>query len=123
MLSFTGFFTVTMLAVVLVMVSKWNRGHRTEVMTEQELNALPHYRCPKCGVSMKPGLAVAGKGVFWRPIEGNTRSWLFGRSKPLPNTMNWNMRPYENRAWLCEQCNYLLLDHSAMVRVKKTPGV
>jgi hypothetical protein len=62
---FSLLFTVSIAIVMIFAMRQWTKNRRNETITEEELLGLPHYRCPKCGVSMKPGLAMAARGMMW----------------------------------------------------------
>ena len=119
MIVVTTLITGVMLVFIFVMIAKWNKGRRSESVSEEELLALPRHRCPKCGVGMKPGLSLASRGILWRAAGGTNRNVFYGKFDAVVNTMNWSMLPHYNRSWMCEQCQYLLVDASAMVKVKK----
>ena len=110
--------TGAMVAFFFAIISRWAKGRRTAVVTENEMLSTRH-RCPKCGVGMKPGFAIASRGLLWREAGSTAKNMLYGKFEPLTNTMNWTMTPRFNRAWRCEQCEYVLLDASAMVNVRK----
>lgn len=119
MLTVTVLMTGTMAVLMLAMLKKW-RNSQAEAITENDLLSLPKHRCPKCGVSMQPGLAIASRGVLWRKAGEAKTNLLYGKFTPVKNTMNMALLPRYNRAWNCEQCGYLLVDASAMVMLKKS---
>ncbi len=72
-------------------------------------------RCPKCDKEMKRGFIVAARGIVWRDESDRPISILSQRYKFLENTMNITISRKENRAWRCEDCQYVLIDYSTFV--------
>ncbi|HBG98866.1 MAG TPA: hypothetical protein DDY29_09135 [Rhodobacteraceae bacterium] len=78
--------------------------------------------CPTCGAPMPAGAVLLGRGANWAP-HGAARpgplATVFGT---LPNTLSLALPPALNRAWHCEGCRILVVDHSALVASGRHPG-
>lgn len=75
-------------------------------------------RCPKCRADMSRGFCAAPRGVFWRGENEKTSRFL-PVWKALPNTMNTGWSVAENKAWHCERCNIIVIDHSFLITPQK----
>ena len=95
----------------------------TKVVDYDEINSQGQisYSCPKCGVEMKRGFIVAGRGIVWRNETEKPKSIFTAIHKSLGNTINLTMSVKENRAWKCDNCKYVLIDHSTLVGKIKKP--
>ena len=81
-----------------------------------EVSSQLKYKCPKCGQVMENGFVAVDKGIFYRHSEGK-QPGIFKNpgSRFLKNTFNVSLSGKENLAWRCENCSYILIDHSAMI--------
>lgn len=68
---------------------------------------------------MENGFIMAGKGICYRANDEKPLSQFIGPKTLLKNTMNMTMSAKENLAWRCEDCNYILVDHSCLIGKKK----
>ena len=71
--------------------------------------------CPGCGREMAPGYVLAGRGIHWRGAGEGPIGPFATILGALPNTISLSFRPRENRAWRCEACSILVVDHAALV--------
>ena len=79
-----------------------------------ELSYIP--KCPKCGLPMKEGFILARGGIQWRekPTPLPMASFWTG----LESTSNVGMSVKYNRAWRCESCRVLTVDHNYLLTGK-----
>lgn len=110
--------------LIFVLYQLRKLAKNTKVVDYDEINSNRQisYSCPKCAVEMKRGFIVAGKGIVWRNETEKPKSIFTAIHKSLGNTINLTMSVKENRAWKCDSCEYLLIDHSTLVgKIKKRP--
>jgi hypothetical protein len=79
-----------------------------------ELSYIP--KCPKCGLAMKEGFILARGGIQWReqPTPFPLASFWTG----LESTSNVGPGVRYNRAWRCESCRVLTVDHNYLLTGK-----
>lgn len=81
-----------------------------------EIDRYITHKCPQCGKVMEKGFITASKGIFYRANDEKPLSpFQFEFSRLLKNTMNITTSAKENVAWRCEDCNYILVDHSYLI--------
>lgn len=97
------------IVVIVVVLSKSTKPLRSDA------SDIPAHNCPNCGRPMQTGFALAGKGVAWREASQKYTLWQMTIFGSLPNTVNKGFTRRENRAWRCETCQLILMDHSEMV--------
>ncbi|TAK50751.1 MAG: hypothetical protein EPO24_16480 [Bacteroidetes bacterium] len=108
------------LAVVLFFLLRAYRKNNRVINEDEDMHgALAQYNCPKCSQQMKKGFALAGRGIIYQPEEHARISSFVTIMSVLENTMSMSLPPAVNRAWHCDTCKYLILDHSTLIRQKK----
>jgi predicted RNA-binding Zn-ribbon protein involved in translation (DUF1610 family) len=98
-------------------LQKLSTGYRSY----DEIDRYVTYKCPRCGKVMENGFSTASKGISYRANDEKPLSpFQFELSRLLKNTMNITTSAKENVAWRCEDCNYILVNHSYLVGKKRT---
>jgi rubrerythrin len=105
--------------LVLYFTSKKLQKLNAEYKSYGEIDRHITYKCPQCGKVMENGFVMAGKGICYRADEEKPLSQVIGPKTLLKNTMNMKLSIRENVAWRCEDCNYILVDHSYLVGKKR----
>ena len=77
----------------------------------------PHtdfYNCPECNNKMDSGFRIANQGIFWTTeLKGIYLKQL--TSTPLTNTAAVYARNNGNKAWKCDKCKLILIDHNRLL--------
>lgn len=81
----------------------------------EEIGIIPDYSCPKCNEQMVKGFTCTN-GIVWRKESDPPFNRHIRRSQALQNTVPL-LTVCENVAWHCSRCKYVLIDHSAVVKV------
>lgn len=107
---------VGMLAVVAVAGLRAQR--KLKRVAQSSLGRLPQVRCSKCGKEMEEGFVAIG-GMSWRPF-GTLPRKTTGSGEKLKNTgadqvsQLFSLGIPENRAFRCNNCSLVLVDHSEL---------
>jgi len=115
-------YLVLMAFIVFILIKIRKRSKRNKVIDydQAKLTIDADYKCPKCNEDMGKGYIVAGKGIIWRKDQDKITSMFATIFRALENTINFTMSMKENKAWRCENCKYILVDHSTLVgKVKR----
>lgn len=96
------------------------RNRNTLVDDGPELWSGKAYRCPKCDAFLEQGYVMLGRGAIWSSREEKPISTLAHIGQSLPNTLSFDLPPATNAAWRCTSCNFLVVDHSRMIRRRET---
>jgi rubrerythrin len=110
-----GIAVILFLYLMLKRLQRLNNGYKSYGEIDRHIA----YKCPKCGKVMENGFVMAGKGICYRADEEKPLSQVIGPKTLLKNTMNMTMSAKENVAWRCEDCNYILVDHSYLIGKKR----
>lgn len=100
--------------ITYLIVRKMNLLKLNSVKLE-EIGIIPDYSCPKCNKQMVKGFTCTN-GIVWRNESDPPFSLHIRRSQALENTTPV-LTVCENMAWYCSRCRYVLIDHSAVVKV------
>ncbi len=112
---------VVMLAVVAIAGLRAQRNVKR--VAQSSLGRLPEARCSKCGNQMEEGFVAIG-GMSWRPFGSPLRKTT-GSGEKLKNTgadqisSVFSLGIPENRAFRCNNCLLVLVDHSQLYVFKK----
>lgn len=109
-----GFFTVGLFIFLFAQLRKLNKN---TVIIDYDHAKLKNdkYQCPKCSVLMKPVFVIAGKGIMWRYADDKPLKVFSMIFRCLDNTLNMSASVRENMAFECEDCKFVLIDHSCFV--------
>ena len=108
--------TIIPLGILLMIIRNiYKRNKSFMTYTDYLPYDLQDVPCPRCQETMDPGFIMAGKGMQWRKQRDSFTTFKLG----LENTMNVTMTTKENRAWHCENCRMLVIDHSTMISDSK----
>ncbi|GEM_PF-781961 len=111
---------VTSLAVVFFFVYKSYKKNNSVLKEDEDVHGgMAHYNCPKCNQQMEKGYAVAGRGIIYQKEDSKPISPFSTILSVLDNTMSLSFQPAVNRAWHCNTCKYLILDHSKLIKRTK----
>ena len=103
--------TIIALAVLFHIISKGiNKG--SSYKKYGEISANIKYKCPKCGQVMENGFVAVDRGISYRASEKKRQGIFMKSNRFLKNTFNMSFSIKENLAWRCENCSYILIDHS-----------
>ena len=105
-------FVIVFTIVLFYIISKGiNKGNSYKKYGEVSIHI--KYKCPKCGQIMENGFVAVDRGITYRSNE-KRQSVIFmdPHKRFLKNTFNMSLSAKENLAWRCENCNYVLIDHS-----------
>lgn len=75
--------------------------------------AVRDFQCPRCRRPMARGCSFGGIG--WRGDLAPPIKLLTVTTSLLPNTLSMSLRVRVNRAWRCESCKLLLIDHRRLL--------
>ena len=90
------------------------------VTTHESLLHWQEVKCSHCGKSMEQGYSFTGKGISWTPRHGRKAGNILTIVSILENTFSMRLPQPLNMAWHCNQCKLIVIDHSKMVRFKKS---
>ena len=80
-----------------------------------EVSACIKHKCPKCGQVMENGFVAIDRGISYRANEKKRPGIFASPNGFLKNTFNRSLSIKENLAWRCENCSYVLIDHSSVI--------
>lgn len=110
---------ISSISFLLFFLFKTYKSNNRVIDEEEDIQGAVHYQCPKCNQQMERGMALAGRGIIYKADDGQPISSFSTINQVLENTLSMSLPPAFNRAWHCNNCKYLLLDHSVLVRRKK----
>ena len=112
---------VVMLAIVAIAGLRAQRNVKR--VAQSSLGRLSEVRCSKCGNQMEEGFVAIG-GMNWRSFGSPLRKTT-GSGEKLKNTgadqisSVFSLGIPENRAFRCNNCHLVLVDHSQLYVFKK----
>jgi len=110
--------TLIGLSLLIVLVLKIAKKNKVVKLHENRI-VWTEIRCPNCRNIMEQGYSMAGRGIIWRG-KNEKKPGLFSTiGSVLENTASFNSPPALNLSWRCKQCNFLILDNSKMIKLKK----
>lgn len=120
MIAIVGAITVVM-AIVLYLVFRrlFRMNASREEITSADVARIPRYVCPKCNFEMEPGFVMINKGMIWRRATDPPFGAFSGMNNLVSNTMNLHIGFWQNIAWRCQRCQFVMVDHSRLVKIKK----
>ena len=107
-------FTAGLLGFTFFAIKAMERKNR-EFRTYDTVDRNTAYLCPRCGQAMDNGFAVAGRGISFRRDGEKPAGPFILAGSMLENTVNMTFSNRENRAFRCQACRYVLIDHSCLI--------
>ena len=116
---FPVIFVIIALIFLWVFLRKIVKKNKVEYK-DYSLLVWQEYKCLNCREIMEQGFAFTGKGIIWA-LKNKKKPGAFSNiGQVLENTLSMSFRPALNMAWHCNNCKLIVIDHSRLLKDKKS---